>query len=33
MNMIRARVGVQQRILPEYRAEFFDALATACLQG
>ena len=33
MNMIRARVGVQQRILPEYRAEFFDTLATACLQG
>lgn len=33
MNMIHARVGLQQRILPEYRAEFFDALATACLQG
>lgn len=33
MNMIHARVGLQQRVLPEYRAEFFDALATACLQG
>ncbi len=33
MNMIHARVGLQQRILPEYRAEFFDTLATACLQG
>ena len=33
MNMIHARVGVQQRILPEYRAEFFDTLATTCLQG
>ncbi len=33
MNMIHGRVGLQQRILPEYRAEFFDILATACLQG
>ena len=33
MNMIHARVGLQQRILPEYRVEFFDRLATACLQG
>jgi len=33
MNMIHARVGLQQRVLPEYRAEFFDTLATACLQG
>ena len=33
MNMIHARVGLQQRILPEYRVAFFDRLATACLQG
>lgn len=33
MNMIHTRVGLQQRILPEYRMEFFDRLATACLQG
>lgn len=33
MNMIHARVGLQQRILTEYRVEFFDRLATACLQG
>lgn len=33
MSMIPARVGLQQRILPEYRAEFFDILATSCLQG
>jgi len=31
--MIHARVGLQQRILPEYRVAFFDRLATACLQG
>ena len=33
MNMIHTRVGLQQRILPEYRVEFFDRLATVCLQG
>jgi len=33
MSIIPARVGLQQRILPEYRAEFFDVLATSCLQG
>lgn len=33
MNMIHARVGLQQRVLPEYRGEFFDALATVCLRG
>lgn len=33
MSMIHARVGLQQRILPEYRVAFFDRLATACLQG
>ncbi len=27
------RVGVQQRVLPAYRAEFFDALADACARG
>ena len=31
--MIHARVGLQQRILPAYRAPFFEMLATACLQG
>lgn len=31
--MIQARVGLQQRILPAYRAPFFELLATACLQG
>ena len=31
--MIHARVALQQRILPEYRAAFFETLATACLQG
>lgn len=33
MSIIPARIGLQQRILPEYRAEFFDVLATSCLQG
>lgn len=33
MNIIRTRVGLQQRILPEYRVEFFDRLAITCLQG
>lgn len=33
MNMIHARVGLQQRILPEYRVEFFERLATTCLHG
>jgi glycosyltransferase involved in cell wall biosynthesis len=27
------RVGLQQRVLPSYRAAFFDALAKACLGG
>ena len=30
---IPVRVGVVQRVLPDYRAPFFDALAAACPQG
>lgn len=30
---VGGRVGVQQRVLPEYRAPFFDALASACPGG
>lgn len=33
MNLIPARLGLVQRVLPEYRVPFFDALATASLQG
>ena len=33
MTLIHARLGLQQRVLPEYRAPFFDQLAGACLQG
>ncbi len=33
MSLIPARVGLQQRVLPEYRAQFFDLLASACLRG
>ncbi len=33
MSHIPARVGLQQRVLPEYRAAFFDELALSCLQG
>ncbi len=33
MSHIPARVGLQQRVLPEYRAAFFDELAINCLQG
>ena len=33
MNLIPARLGLVQRVLPEYREPFFDALATASLQG
>lgn len=33
MSHIPARVGLQQRVLPEYRAAFFDELAVSCLQG
>ena len=33
MNAIPARLGVQQRVLPAYRAPFFDALARACPSG
>lgn len=33
MSTITARVGLQQRVFPEYRAPFFDLLSKACLQG
>jgi glycosyltransferase involved in cell wall biosynthesis len=33
MTTINARVGLQQRVLPEYRAPFFNELGKACLQG
>jgi glycosyltransferase involved in cell wall biosynthesis len=33
MTLIHARLGLQQRVLPEYRALFFDQLAGACLHG
>lgn len=33
MSTIPVRLGVQQRVLPNYRAPFFDALASACPPG
>lgn len=33
MKTFEGRVGIQQRVLPAYRAPFFDALAAACPQG
>jgi glycosyltransferase involved in cell wall biosynthesis len=33
MSAIDLRLGVQQRVLPAYRAPFFDALAAACPPG
>jgi glycosyltransferase involved in cell wall biosynthesis len=33
MNKISVRLGLQQRVLPEYRAAFFDALAAASSEG
>jgi len=33
MSAIPVRLGVQQRVLPNYRAPFFDALAAACPPG
>lgn len=33
MTIIPARVGMQQRVFPEYRAPFFSLLAQSCLQG
>jgi len=33
MNAIAPRLGVLQRVLPTYRAPFFDALAAACPRG
>jgi glycosyltransferase involved in cell wall biosynthesis len=33
MTKILVKLGLQQRVLPEYRAPFFDALAEACQNG
>jgi glycosyltransferase involved in cell wall biosynthesis len=33
MNRFQGRLAVQQRVLPIYRAPFFDLLASACEQG
>lgn len=33
MNAIPVRLGIQQRVLPAYRAPFFDALAARCERG
>lgn len=33
MSNITCKLGVQQRILPAYRAPFFDLLAASCSQG
>lgn len=33
MSVIPVRLGLQQRVLPDYRAAFFEALAAACPQG
>lgn len=33
MTSIPVRVGLQQRVMPVYRARFFDALARACPEG
>ena len=33
MNRFRGKLGLQQRVLPKYRALFFDLLASACEGG
>ena len=33
MNRIQGKLGLQQRVLPNYRAPFFDLLAAACDDG
>src|SRR5215207_5621962 len=33
MNRFHGRLAVQQRVLPNYRAPFFDLLASACEGG
>src|SRR5687768_8381554 len=33
MKMFNGRLGLVQRVLPSYRAPFFDALAAACTGG
>src|SRR5918911_3866874 len=33
MNRFHGKLGLQQRVLPNYRASFFDLLASACEDG
>jgi glycosyltransferase involved in cell wall biosynthesis len=33
MTIVNARVGLQQRVLPEYRVPFFNALGQSCSSG
>ena len=33
MTIIPVRVGLQQRVFPDYRAPFFNLLAEACPHG
>src|ERR1041385_492021 len=33
MNRFHGKLGLQQRVLPNYRAPFFDLLASACEGG
>jgi len=33
MTEIKVRLGLQQRILPSYRVQFFETLASACAEG
>lgn len=33
MIQVKARLGILQRVLPDYRSTFFDALAAICLNG
>src|SRR5215211_1406785 len=33
MKRFRGRLAIQQRVLPDYRAPFFDLLASACDSG
>ena len=32
-EQIRSKIAVQQRVLPAYRAPFFDLLASSCERG
>jgi len=33
MNYFSGKLALQQRVLPHYRAPFFDLLASACDRG